>query len=140
MLEDTTKEYCIRITEQRRGEYKLFKPAYCPCLKETINFNADGFHHLQYKTDGRERNKQEQIYKLNLVPLIIPVIKNAKVVDEYRTDKVRIGRKKKIAEKNVEYWAITANVGHASIKTKVILRRVGDGKINFWSVMKLTKN
>jgi len=36
----------------------------------------------------------------------------------------------------VEYWAFIAIVGeYSQIKIRVILRRVGDGNIVFWSVM-----
>ena len=40
-----------------------------------------------------------------------------------------------VALKHVEYWAFVAIVGERLIKIRVILRRVGDGNVIFWSVM-----
>lgn len=139
MLTEKINQHYQLVIKKAKSEYGLLKSVYCPCLKETIHFNTDGFHHLRFEISGRERSKTEQIYKLNLIPLIIPVIKNATKIDEYRTNSVRIGRKKKALIKNVEYWAMIAIVGLGNTKTKVILRRVGTGKIVFWSIMKLTK-
>ena len=37
--------------------------------------------------------------------------------------------------KEVEYWGFVAIVGESKIKIRVILRKIGDGNIIFWSVM-----
>jgi len=37
--------------------------------------------------------------------------------------------------KETEYWGFIAIVGKARIKIRVVLRRVGNGNITFWSVM-----
>jgi hypothetical protein len=34
-----------------------------------------------------------------------------------------------------EYWGFVAITGKSLIKVRVILRRIGDGNITFWSVM-----
>ena len=41
--------------------------------------------------------------------------------------------------KTAEYWGFIAIVGEKWIKIKVILRRIGDGNIIFWSVMPYSK-
>jgi len=137
----TIEEHCIQLGIKREEEYKKFKPVYCPCLKSYVSFNSDGFHHLKYEPSGRARTHKEQIYKLNLLPLVVPVIRNAKKVDEYRTEEVRTSRKKNNPKiKKVEYWSLVEIVGRkCPVKIKVILWRIGNGNINFRSVMKLTK-
>ena len=70
------------------------------------------------------------MYKLGLLPLVIPVIKNVKKVHKY--EKVPI---KKLG-KEAEFWTLKKVVGLQKTLTKVILRRVGKGNITFWSVMK----
>lgn len=133
-----TANYCKKLTKKREKGYKKLKKIYCPCLKEYIYFTSDGFHHLRYDVVGKERTVKEQIYKLQLIPLIIPVIKKAKEINKYKRKKVKISRKKKSPKKKVEYWSLVEVVGKQSVKIKVILRKVGDGRIIFWSVMKLT--
>ena len=41
--------------------------------------------------------------------------------------------------KEVEYWGLVAIIGPRPDKIRVILRRVGTGKITFWSVMRGSK-
>ena len=124
----------------RRAEYKAFTSVYCASLKEYITFNSDGFNHLRWHVDGRPRQPAEQMHKLGLLPLVRAVIINAKPPLEYERRQAPIGRKKKDGEKilkDIEYWGLTAVVGKQNVKVKVILRKVGTGKIHFWSVMKM---
>lgn len=133
-----TKDYCKQLIEQKRKEYDKLKKVYCPCLKEYVYFTARGFFHFRYDIFRRERSIKEQIYRLNLMPLIIPVIKKAIKIDEYRPKKIKIDRRKNKPEKNVEYWALVETAGKRQAKIKVILLRIGTGNIIYWSVMKLT--
>ncbi len=112
------------LKEERRKDYNTWKPIYCAAIGEQVFFNAKGFKHLRFRTDGTPRNPKESIYKLSLLPLVRSVIYKAVEIDEYRKGKI-------------EYWGIVARVGKGSHKVKVILRRVGAGNIHFWSVMKL---
>ena len=100
-------------------------------------FNSDGFHHLQFSA-RRERNKKEQLLKFNLLPLAVAVIKNSGTLQEYRKGLTVVGKKSKdgfTPAKMTEYWGFIAIVGEKYIKIRVILRRVGDGNVTFWSVM-----
>jgi len=119
--------------------YFGIKKIYCPCLKNYVFFNANGFHHLMYKVSGRERNIKEQKYKLNLLPLVIPVIKKAEKVYSYeRKSFITIRRKKGYGrKKSAEYWVLMEIVGKEEVKTKVVLRKVGTGILTFWSIMRI---
>jgi len=126
--------------------FKNKKSVFCPYFNTEVILNADGFHHLQFS--GRtERNKNEQLLKLNLSPLAISVIKKSGTVQEYRKILATIGKKSKtdgsVIMKHIEYWGFVAIVGQEKIKVKAIVRRVGDGNLIFWSVMphpKIDKN
>jgi hypothetical protein len=41
--------------------------------------------------------------------------------------------------KEVEYWGLVAIIGPRPDKVRVILRRVGNGNVTFWSVMRGSK-
>jgi hypothetical protein len=74
-----------------------------------------------------------------LLPLAIEVIKKSGTLQEYRKGLTTIGKKAKdgyTSTKLTDYWGFVAIVGGESqIKIRVVLRRVGDGNITFWSVM-----
>lgn len=138
----TDKTKFKQLKNQRQNQYKKYTKCCCPALKNIIHFTSDGFYHLRYKVSGRERTIKEQMYKLGLLPLVIPVIKNAKKIDFYKQANISIGRKKRkgeIVKKNIEYWSLVELVGKQKTKIKVIVRRIGTGKIIFWSVMKYRK-
>ncbi len=112
------------------------KVVFCPYFHQKIFFNSNGFHHLRYSS-RRERPQKEQLLKFNLLPLAINVIKKSGTIQEYRSDFIK--NRKKPGSKNVAYWAFiaicSAKTGKNNIKIKVILRKVGNGNIIFWSVM-----
>ncbi len=124
----------------QRVTYDQIGKIYCPCLSNYVIFNAQGFHHMSYDGGGRARTLKEEIYKLTLIPLAIPVVKFCTTIDEYKKEKQPKNRKVGALQKDVEYWSLIANVGkNRDVKAKVILKRVGTGNIIFWSIMKLKK-
>lgn len=130
-------QYFNERKEKVRAIYNAQKDVRNPYLKSQIVFNSDGFHHLQFSA-RRERNKKEQLLKFNLLQLAIGVIKNSGTLQEYRKNLMAVGDKRKNGApmKWVEYWGFAAIAGESQqIKIRVILRRVGDGNITFWSVM-----
>ena len=127
--------------ERAQTIYSAQKSALNPYFKNQVVFNSDGFHHLQFSA-RRERNKKEQLLKFSLLPLAIWVIKNSGTIQEYRKGLITIGKKSKdgfTSAKITEYWGLVAIVGEKQIKIRVILRRVGDGNVTFWSVMPFSK-
>ncbi len=134
---DINIEYFNQRKEKARNLYVTQKSIYNPYFKCEIILNSDGFHHLQFSA-RRERSKKEQLLKFNLLPLTLKVIRSSGTIQEHRKGFITIGKTGKdelIKTKNVEYWAFIAIVGDSEIKIRVILRRIGDGNIIFWSVM-----
>jgi len=127
--------------ERARDIYYSQKSVCNPYFQSEVIFNADGFHHLRFSA-RRERNKCEQLLKLSLLPLAIVVIKKSGTLQEYRKFLIAVGKKSKdglAPMKMAEYWGFVAIVGQNQIKIRVVLRRVGDGNIIFWSVMPYSK-
>jgi len=136
---DTGEKHFIEKKEKAKKLYDVQKGVHNPYLDKEITFNSDGFHHLQF-SDRRERNKEEQLLKFNLLPLAIKIIKNSGTLQEYREKRLSIGKKSKDGlrkTKMVCFWGFSSIVGkpESKIKVRVILRKVGDGKYTFWSVM-----
>ena len=114
----------------------------CPFFNMDVILNADGFHHLRYSA-RRARTKAEQALKFRLLPLALEVIRKSGTVQEYRRIWQPIEQSPTAdgmrRAKEVEYWGFVAIIGSRPDKIRVILRRVGDGNITFWSVMRGAK-
>lgn len=130
-------KYFNQKKEKAKDFFDLQKNIYNPYLDSQIVFNSDGFHHLRFSA-RRERNKKEQVLKFNLLSLAVKIIKKSGTLQEYRKGLVFVGKRGKDGfrkTKNVEYWGFIAIIGTPQIKIRVILRRIGDGNIIFWSVL-----
>ena len=118
--------------KEKRAWYKTVKSVKCPILNEKVIFNSKGFYHLRYDSFGKERNMREQSYKIGLLPLVIPVIKNATKIHDYKKEKYS-----KPLGKYYEIWELKELVGEKSpTLVSVVLRRIGNGNITFLSVWK----
>jgi hypothetical protein len=130
----------MNTSQTQKDKKKLYDSigvVYCRHLDVDVTFNAKGFHHLFYEGDGTPRDKKECIYRLKLLPLIVPVIKYANEFI-YEERETKTSRKKEAPIKLIKYWALIAWVGRdRNVQIKVVLRKIGNGQIHFWSVMKL---
>lgn len=134
------KEERLRVLiEKTRNFYNLEKEIWCPYFKTKIVLNSDGFNHLLNKPNRLPRNVDEQLLKLNLLKKALFVIKNTGTVQEIREIIERISRPSKdgfCKTKKVQYWAFHAILGDQKlIKIVVIIKRIGDGNLMFWSVL-----
>lgn len=135
------KERHIKLKDKAKKIFEGNLLVFCPYFDTHITLNSEGFHHLQF-SNRHERTKDEQNLKFSLLPLAIAIIKKSGTIQEYRAGLCEFGKKGKdgfIKTKNVEYWGLEAIVGENKIKVRTILRRIGDGKIIFWSVMPTVK-
>lgn len=128
--------------EKAKKIYEAAGKISCPYFGCDIILNSDGFHHLQFSA-RKERNKEEQVLKFNLLPLALKIIRKSGTVQEMRSDLRPIGKRGKdgfTLMKMINYWAFVAIVGEENkIKIKTILRKIGDGNVIFWSVMPYVK-
>ena len=111
---------------------------YCPYFESKVVLNSDGFNHLQHKTNRQPRSVDEQIYKLTLLRKALKLIPKCGTVQEYRDTLEKIGKKGKdgfYKTKRVQYWGFITLLENNTDKIKIIMKRIGDGNIMFWSVM-----
>lgn len=125
--------------EKAHKIYTAHREIWCPYLNQNVVLNSDGFHHLQFSA-RRERGKNEQLLKFRLLPLGLWLVKHSATLQEYRKILSPVGkasvRDGMTPMKNIEYWGFFAIIGEdKKVKVRVVLRRVGDGNVTFWSVM-----
>lgn len=128
--------------ERARAIFSAQKAIFCPYFQTDVILSSDGFHHLQFSA-RRERNKNEQLLKFTLLPLGLKIIKQTATLQEYRKLLCAVGKSSardgSRKMKMVEWWGFIAIYIPQDIKVRVVLRRVGDGNITFWSVMPYSK-
>jgi hypothetical protein len=125
-----------------RDIYDAHRTIRSPYFGDDIILNADGFHHLRYSA-RRERNREEQVLKFTLLPLGLHILKKAATLQEYRRLLSPVGAPSRhdgsVPMKLVEWWGFVAIFVEQQIKVRVIVRKVGDGNLHFWSVMPYSK-
>jgi len=121
---------------QQKESYKKFSPIFCKILNTTVYFNSRGFNHLRFNTNNSPRNRKEVLYKLNLLPYVRQVIQKAMHAHHLQR-RSPIGGRKKSPIKEIAYYALEhpCVVHNKKCVVKVIIRKIGDGKVHFWSVM-----
>ena len=125
-----------KLLTKRRSWFKSIGCLNCPILDKDIYFTSKGFKHLLRDGTGRSRSIKDRMYRLGLLPLVIPVIQTATSVYDYRKDTTKKGKK-------YEIWELKEFVGKNTDNrplVSVVLRRNGTGKIFFYSVRKKRQN
>lgn len=121
MSPEDWKEY-INNEEEK---YKKLGYIECPAFDgKKVYFNSHGLDHLIYK--GRvPRSRDEVIKRFSLLPFACNILKNARNI---------YSEEKRVKEKSYAYfWTIKDNAG--SRKIRIILRRLNNGTIHFFSIM-----
>ncbi len=126
-----------KLKKESQAFYSSVKSIYSPALKENISFTSEGFNHIVFKKERSEREKSSQKLRFKLLPLAKKLIEKSTTYQEYekKSSFFDVKKNKKISKelKIVEYWGIIAIL--ESRKIKVILRKIGNGNIHFWSVI-----
>jgi len=92
------------------------------------------------KPNRQPRNIREQRLKLRLLKPALQILRDTGTLQEYRVRLEKVGTAGKDGlhkTKSVEYWGFhdIRVLGEMKILIRVIVRRIGDGKFHFWSVM-----
>lgn len=118
------------IIAENKVYYDSIGRVWCKILNSYVHFTSEGRLHLIYKGNRKKRPVAEQRYKLRLFPLVIPVLKNADTIQDWRFPKANTG------SSDTQFYAITCVVSHKRpIEVRVIVKRTGDGQLNYHSVM-----
>ena len=123
MIMSNNLQNLIKIT---RVKYEKIGRIWCPLLDDYVYFTSEGRVHLIYKGNRKKRPVQEQFYKLNLFPLVVPVIKKSTQIKS-----IRSSPKNKI----IQFYAIVGKAGKNNVKIRVIIKKTGSGQFNYHSVM-----
>lgn len=103
--------------------YKKIEKIYCPYLKTYIVFNAKGFWHLIYSSRNKKRDLQSQKLRFQLLDKAVKILKITTTLQELQVER-KVG---------IIYFGFIAITD--IFKIKIIIKKVGNGKYFFWSVI-----
>jgi hypothetical protein len=125
---------------------KFFKknPRIISSALGAVRFNSDGFLHLIWRvTDSKDKKKHKrdwknQIKRFQLLSYVKPVLQGMSHYQEYlesmETVKVKESGKTLFKTKKVVYYCFIAVIDD-KIRIKVVLKKVGNGQLIFWSII-----
>lgn len=117
--------------------YTSFDTVLCPTLSCGIVFNSSGFNHILFQRGQKPRSKTSQILRFSLLEKAYKLVGLTTTFQEYDSlNKEVIVKKYKdkiFKEKTIVFWGLVAILDNQKIR--VVLRKVGNGNIHFWSVM-----
>ncbi len=126
-----------KIREDAQHLYNNLTEVVCPALNVSVSFSSHGFNHLIYRKGRSERDPASQIMRFKLLVRAYELIGLTTTFQEYEDSlkEFRIKRHKKKIEttKQAQYWGLIAIIDDRKIK--VILRKIGNGNLHFWSVI-----
>jgi hypothetical protein len=129
---DTKKMTIEELIFFRRASYNKIKSIKCPFMNEVVFFNNKGFFHTTHDGRGKIRSELDQRMRLNLLTDIKDVVRNAKQFGEppriiSKNDKTN--REKK----DIVFYELFHRF-HSRKAVSVILRRIGNGQLHYYSV------
>lgn len=108
-----------------------------PALEERVSLTAEGFNHIIFTGARRQRERASQMMRFSLLPRALRLIARSTTFQEYEETVKEVDvnvRKRRVREaRPVRYWGIIAIF--EGRKIKVILRKIGNGQLHFWSVV-----
>lgn len=125
------------IKQKTNTWYIQQKPVHCPHLKEKVSFTGKGFWHIVYRSQGKKREEGAQIMRFRLLRKAVKLICETNTVQEYDSYTgelpVKDHGKKILKVMTLQFFGYIAIVD--GWKIKVIVRKDGNGKPYFWSVI-----
>jgi len=117
---------------ERRAQYEATKNIYCPLLKEVAYFNNKGFYHATHDGRGRIRNPLDARMRLNLLLTVKDVISRSRHFGSPPRVRPKGDPENKTGKEVVEYEL--SHKFNSKKTVSVILRRVGNGRLHYYSV------
>jgi hypothetical protein len=108
----------------------------------SVKLNSDGFLHLIFKNPKHKRDCKNRMKRFELLRYLKDVLAGMSHYQEYFETKqaIRIKRQGTILLESrvIRYWGFIAVIKD-KIRIKIILKKVGDGNIIFWSIIPFWK-
>jgi hypothetical protein len=118
------------LKEETRLLYRSVGSLWCPAIKDNVVFNKHGWVHLSFRRNGHRRTPEDLRARLRLFKNVHEVVKNSKVS---LLTSGTISSRRNIKRK-ASYYELVYLCGKQTKHTSVILRKIEDKKIHYYSV------
>ena len=133
-----------RLKEEVRKLYYSLGSVHCPYFGCKILFTSEGFQHLSHKGPSNKttRTREDQYVRLKLFKLAPKLLRESRVVQDIQEKNIFLPvvhnhRKEKIL-KIIKYWEFWGIIDDKRIK--VVVRKVGNGELHYFSVIPKLKD
>lgn len=132
-----TEEQYAKEKESAQLLYKKLAPVKCNAISgELVHFTSEGYNHLIYK-GSKERTKGDQIMRFRCLDLARKVLSLTTTIQEKEEGhvevEIKMKKRRERVTKIVRFWAFISIMHNK--KTKVIIKKTGEGKVIFWSII-----
>jgi hypothetical protein len=109
---------------------------YSPFFKQSVFLGLEGFKHLCVSATG-ERKREEQVQRFELLPLALYILETTTKPPAYRRRFCPMASGTSPSKKTelVQWWSFVHIFRKEGMAVRVVVRKVGQGKLHFWSVM-----
>lgn len=122
------------MTNLKEETYKIYKhlgSIRSKAIKDKVIFNRYGWIHLSFTSSGHKRSSKDRKLRFHLFPSVKEVIKKATII--VKESEGFIISKRGI-KRNVKYYEIASKCDDDKKHVTVILRKIEDGKLHFYSL------
>lgn len=123
--------------EAARKAYAALSSIRSPYFKDHAVLGPGGFRHLR-RSGRRARSRREQVRRFILLPFGIRVLRTATTVQEYRWGLAPLRPRRGDGAGPaavIQWWGFVAAFVEKDLRLRVVVRKVGPGKLHFWSLM-----
>jgi len=135
-MPDAPKGY-LKIKDRAYEQYVQFSLVYCPHLKREVVFTGKGFWHIVYRAKDKKREESAQSLRFRLLSKTLKLLSLTATLQEYDsytgTMIVKDHGKRVSKVMTLEFFGYIVIID--GWKMKVIVRKDGNGKPYFWSVI-----
>lgn len=132
-----TPDQFDRIRSHAAELYRGLGKIRCPYFGAPVHFSTEGFHHLLFKSWNRGRSERDQFMRLKFLRYAPEIVRTSRTLQGIQTQTQWHRRHRHgVWEKTpvaVTYYEFVAIIELR--RFKVILRRVGEGQLQFWSLI-----
>ena len=121
-----------KLIEDTRKRYETTKNIYCPFLKEVVYFNNKGFRHATHDGRNHVRLEADTRMRLHLLTCVNTVISRSNRFGEPPKIIPKTAPENKAGKEVIFYELCHRFNQHKEVS--VILRRVGNGRLHYFSV------
>ena len=118
------------VKNRTRELYQKIGSLWCKAVKDNVVFNRYGWIHLSFRSGGQRRLPSDSKLRYHLFKHVHEIVSKSRVV--FITDGVITSKRK--MRRSVKYYELVYYYKKDKLFVSVVLRRIEQGKLHYYSV------